>query len=343
MYTCEICFKVFKRKGSLTNHINAKTCKIVIPNSNKKLIDIVTTIEYKNMTDNTDLNISENIIINIDNNSKQNENGLDQFYTNTNIALKCYNKLSELIYLNEYDIHIEPSAGSGSFFNIMDETKKIGLDIEPMGDNIIKQDFFNFKPEENKKYLVLGNPPFGKISSLAVKFFNKSAEFANCIAFIIPRTFKRVSIQNKLDLYFELIYTEDLPITPCCFTPKMTAKCCFQIWKKKDTKREKIVYDKSHKDFRFLKHGPKDDNGQPTPPTNGDFVIKAYGTNCGEIIDTKLELLRPKSWHWIKANIDIEELKNRFRQLDYSMSKDTVRQDSLGQQELIYIYKCKFA
>ena len=274
--------------------------------------------------------------------SKQNENELDQFYTNKDIALKCYNKLNKIINLNEYDIHLEPSAGSGSFLNIMDNTKKIGIDIEPKEKDIIKMNFFDYNPEEDKKYLVIGNPPFGRVSSLAVKFFNKSAEFANCIAFIIPRTFKRVSIQNKLDLHFDLVYNEDLPITPCCFTPKMTAKCCFQIWVKKETKRKKIIYDKTHCDFKFLKHGPKDNNNQPTPPQNCDFVIKAYGGNCGEIIDTELQLLRPKSWHWLKSNIDIELLKSRFRQLDYSMSKDTVRQDSLGQQELIYLYKVKF-
>ena len=217
--------------------------------------------------------------------SKQNENGLDQFYTNKDIALKFYNKLNEIINLNEYDKHLEPSAGSGSFFNIMDNAKKIGLDIEPTEKDIIKMNFFDYKPEEDKKYLVIGNPPFGRVSSLAVKFFNKSAEFAYCVAFIIPRTFKRVSIQNKLNLQFELIYNEDLPITPCCFTPKMTAKCCFQIWIKRETKREKIIYDKLHNDFKFLKHGPKDKNNQPTPPKICDFVIKAYGSNCGEIID----------------------------------------------------------
>ncbi len=273
---------------------------------------------------------------------KQNENGLDQFYTNKDVALKCYHKLNEIVNVNEYDLHLEPSAGSGSFFHIMDNTKKIGLDIEPKGKDIIRMNFFDYTPEKDKKYLVLGNPPFGKVSSLAVKFFNKSAEFADCIAFIIPRTFKRVSIQNKLDLDFHLVYNEDLPITPCCFTPKMTAKCCFQIWIKKQTARKKITFDKTHCNFRFLKHGPKDNKNQPTPPQNSDFVIKAYGGNCGEIMDTDLELLRPKSWHWIKSNIEIELLKDRFRQLDYSMSKDTVRQDSIGQQELIYLYKLKF-
>lgn len=273
---------------------------------------------------------------------KQNGVTLDQFYTNKDIALKYYNKLTELINIDEFDIHLEPSAGSGSFFNIMDETKKIGFDIEPKKEGIYKMDFFDYRPQQDKKYLVFGNPPFGRGSSLAVKFFNKSAEFANCIAFTIPRTFKRVSIQNKLNLNFELIYDENLPITPCCFTPKMTAKCCFQVWVKKDSKRKKVIYDKTHDDFEFLKHGPKDKNNQPTPPKNCDFVIKAYGGNCGEIIDMDLKLLRPKSWHWLKSNIDIELLKSRFRQLDYSMSKNTVRQDSIGQKELIHLYKTKY-
>ena len=335
-YTCERCLKEFSQKSHYVKHQNKK---LLCQDNKGKIEEVVENIiiNKKLISINT-----ENIITKMEDTSNQNENGLDQFYTNKDIALQCYNKLNEIINLNEYDIHLEPSAGSGSFFNIMDNIKKIGLDIEPKEKDIIKMNFFDYKPEEYKKYLVIGNPPFGRVSSLAVKFFNKSAEFSNCIAFIIPRTFKRVSIQNKLDLHFDLVYNEDLPITPCCFTPKMTAKCCFQIWVKKETKRKKIIYDKTHCDFKFLKHGPKDNNNQPTPPQNCDFVIKAYGGNCGEIIDTELQLLRPKSWHWLKSNIDIELLKSRFRQLDYSMSKDTVRQDSLGQQELIYLYKVKF-
>lgn len=286
------------------------------------------------------LNINVNITTNtMTDTSKQNENGLDQFYTNPDVALRCYNKLVELVNINDYDIHLEPSAGSGSFFYIMDNFKKIGVDIEPTTDDVVKMDYFDYKPIAGKKYLVVGNPPFGRVSALAVKFFNKSAEFSNCIAFIVPRTFKRISIQNKLNLNFKLIYNEDLPINPCCFTPIMTAKCCFQVWVKTDEPRVKTNYDKSHADFDFIKHGPKDKNNQPTPPNNCDFAMKAYGSNCGEIIDKELYLLRPKSWHWIKSNIDIQLLKNRFQQLDYSISKDTVRQDSLGQQELIYLYK----
>lgn len=273
---------------------------------------------------------------------KNNSNGLDQFYTKPDIALKCYHKLQELTNIHDYDTHLEPSAGSGSFYDLMDETKRVGLDIEPQKEGIVQMDFFQYQPIEGNRYLTIGNPPFGRVSSLAVQFFNKSAEFSDCIAFIIPRTFKRVSIQNKLDLNFKLIYNEDLPIRPCCFTPNMTAKCCFQIWIKTEEKRQVVEYKKSHPDFTFMKHGPKDHHNQPTPPTNADFALKAYGSHCGEIVDTDLDTLRPKSWHWIRSNIDVNTLKKRFKQLDYSMSEDTVRQDSLGQQELIYLYILKF-
>jgi hypothetical protein len=267
---------------------------------------------------------------------------LDKFYTNDDIAIECYRKLQEYINISDFNTILEPSAGKGAFFKLLPENTRIGIDLDPQYDGIEQMDFFDFTSFESTKYLVIGNPPFGKISSLAVKFFNRSAEFADIIAFIVPRTFKRVSIQNKLNQQFHLIYNEDLPMTPCCFSPKMSAKCCYQIWKKENIQRELVVYDKIHPDFKFIKHGPKDSNNQPTPPENCDFAIKAYGSNCGVIKDINLELLRPKSWHWIKSNIDIDLLKQRLRELNYSMSRDTVRQDSLGQQELIHLYKLQF-
>lgn len=84
----------------------------------------------------------------------------------------------------------------------------------------------------------------------------------------------------------------------------MTAKCCFQIWVKQEDPRHKVIYDQTHHDFTFLKLGPLDTRGQPTPPTGADVALKAYGPNCGQIITDHLSSLRHKSWHWIKANID---------------------------------------
>lgn len=336
VYTCERCSKEFSQKSHYNNHLRRKNpCQ-----NNKGKIEKMINEKIDN-TFNKKI-IDENKNINNTALSINNMNSLDQFYTKEHISEECINILKKYISFNDYDYILEPSAGTGSFYKLLPENKRIGLDLEPKFNGILKMNYFDFIPEKNKKYIVIGNPPFGKISSLAVKFFNKSAEFANIIAFIIPRTFKRVSIQNKLNLNFKLLYNNDLPVKPCCFTPKMDAKCCFQIWIKDKCKRNIIRYDKTHPDFEFLKLGPKDNKNQPTPPPDADFVIKAYGSNCGELKYDNLQILRPKSWHWIKSNIELEKLKTRFKSLDYSISKDTVRQDSIGQQEVIYLYKCKY-
>ena len=144
---------------------------------------------------------------------------LDKFYTTSNYAKHCINKVFELYNLNSFDLIIEPSAGNGSFFNQINFINKIGLDLLPENKDIIKIDFFNYNPPENKKcILVIGNPPFGKVSSIAIKFFNHASTWSNIIAFIIPRTFRKISVQNKLNKNFHLIFDEDTPTNPCCFS-----------------------------------------------------------------------------------------------------------------------------
>jgi len=268
---------------------------------------------------------------------RQKKNKLDKFYTKPEVSKRLLTKLFSLYDEKNFDVFLEPSAGNGSFYLNLPQDKTVGLDIEPDCEGVVRQDFFNFKPENNKIYAVVGNPPFGRVSSLAIKFFEKSAEFADIIAFIVPRTFKRVSVQNRLNLNFHLVYEEDLPIKPCSFEPKMSAKCCFQVWEKKQIKRKKVLLPKEHKDWRFLALGPKDSNGQPTPPKDADFALRAYGANCGQIVTEGLEKLRPKSWHWIKAQEPTALIKI-FKKLDYSISKDTARQDSIGRAELVHLY-----
>lgn len=270
------------------------------------------------------------------------EEGLDKFYTIPKYSKNCIDKIFELYDINTWDLIVEPSAGDGSFLNQIPTKNKIGIDISPEETNIIKQDFFDYTPPLDKtNILVIGNPPFGRVSSLAIKFFNHSAKWANVIAFIIPRTFRKISVQNKLDEMFHLIYDEETPIKPCCFSPIMNVKCCFQIWEKKSVKRQVIDLQTKHSDWEFLPFGPNDEKGQPTPPLHADFAMRAYGGKIGEIKTDGLSELRPKSWHWFKSNIDITQLIDRFSQLDYSNSLNTARQNSMGKGELVHLYEMK--
>ena len=267
------------------------------------------------------------------------EQGLDKFYTIPQISKKCIESVSLIYDWSKWELVVEPSAGNGSFFNVIPSDKKIGIDISPENQEIIKQDFFTYKPQKNiKDILVIGNPPFGKVSSLAIKFFNHASNWATVIAFIIPRTFRRISVHNRLNQNFHLVFDEDIPTNPCSFTPRMMVKCCFQIWEKREEKREFHDLPTLHIDWDFIDFGPKDSNGQPTPPDGADFAIRAYGGKCGEIVKINLQTLRPKSWHWIKSNIDTTLLINRFKNLDYSLSFNTARQNSIGKGELVRLY-----
>jgi predicted RNA methylase len=271
------------------------------------------------------------------------EAGLDKFYTIPSISEKCIKTVGTKYGWLRWDLVIEPSAGNGSFLTKIPTIKKIGIDIAPGHADIIAKDFFDYKPPPGlTNILVIGNPPFGRVSSLAVKFFNYSAEWCSVIAFIIPKTFRRVSLQNRLNRKFHLIHDDEIPSDPCSFSPPMQVKCCFQIWEKKSEDRDLIQLSTMHADWDFLSHGPLDNRGQPTPPSGADFVVLAYGGKCGSVVKTDLNRLRPKSWHWIKAKIDIDVLIERFNSLDYSLSKDTARQNSIGRGELVKLYSESF-
>jgi hypothetical protein len=268
------------------------------------------------------------------------QEGLDKFYTIPSIAKHCMDVVGNKYNWTQWDVIVEPSAGNGSFFKQIPVENKIGLDIAPEDPSILTQDFFDYTPSSDQKtILVLGNPPFGRVSSLAIKFFNHASKWATVIAFIIPRTFRRISVQNKLNPYFYLEHDEDIPMEPCSFEPAMSAKCCFQIWRKRETLRSLVELPATHDDWDFLPHGPKDEKGQPTPPTGADFAIRAYGGKCGDIVSENLSSLRPKSWHWIQSRIDTTVLMERFSKLDYSLSVNTARQNSIGRKELVKLYQ----
>lgn len=181
---------------------------------------------------------------------------LDQFYTNIEIAKKCINETKKKYIFSKYLV-IEPSAGTGSFSDNIQNV--LAFDIDPKKKYIIKQNFLNIKNKElidkakNKPILIIGNPPFGKNSSLAINFFNKSAEFANVISFIIPKTFRKKSVQKRLNLNFHLIKDIDIPKNSFIHKDKEhDVPCCFQIWEKKEFKR-KVVEKLTCDLFDFVK------------------------------------------------------------------------------------------
>lgn len=181
---------------------------------------------------------------------------LDKFYTKSNIA-------ESLIYLipnlELYDTILEPSAGSGTFSNVLSSIHEnvIAVDIQPDDDSIIKLNFLSDFIEFEGDTIVVGNPPFGRNSSLAIKFFNRAASYQNvsCIAFILPKSFKKISMKNKLDLNFKLVSSVDIENN--AFTldgQEYNVPTVFQIWKRDDIPRIKYYSPSLNHYFHFVKY-----------------------------------------------------------------------------------------
>jgi len=165
---------------------------------------------------------------------------LDKFYTHPDIAKKFVDEIDRMFPLNQYDMVVEPSAGSGNILQYLPDGS-IGLDLEPEGDGIIKQNFFEYDPGyhpllNNIRIATIGNPPFGSgyMNPLAKGFFNHAAKFSDLVAFIIPAKWQTSwKVQFQLDKSFGLYFTEMLPKNSFVFNGEpYDVPCCMQIWSK---------------------------------------------------------------------------------------------------------------
>lgn len=187
---------------------------------------------------------------------------LDQFYTKTSVASWCLKRLLKVMP-SASDLHfIEPSAGDGAFFDLLPHDQRTGIDLEPRGIGIKKADFLRWEPRRHApdSSVIIGNPPFGKRSSLAIDFFNHGARMADTIAFIVPRQFQKYSVHSKLDKDFCLISDTDLQ-EDAFRTPDgkdYNVRCAFQVWTRKET---------GHMNLRIL---------TPPPTRHRDFDMWQY-------------------------------------------------------------------
>ena len=148
---------------------------------------------------------------------------LDKYYTPVNLAKYCIDKTFEIIGKENITDIIEPSAGNGSFSN---QLECVAYDIEPEHKSIIKQDYLKLELEYKKGRLIIGNPPFGRSMNLAQKFYKKSIQIGDYIAFILPIS----CLNNTQSLFeFDLIYSEDLGEHNYS---NRQLHCCFNIYKR---------------------------------------------------------------------------------------------------------------
>jgi predicted RNA methylase len=339
-YSCDKCYKTFTQKSHYNQHQNRKNmCE---NNSDKIKILIDKAIEDK-------LNsiIPENTIINGDNinlNKQQTipyitpkqtkgltRNTIDKYYTKDIVVVLCINLVKKYIQINSDDLIVEPSAGNGSFINgIKSLTSNFRFyDLEPDNEEIIKQDYLEYDygiiKNSFSKIHIIGNPPFGRQSSFAIKFIKKSCEFCDSVSFILPKSFKKDSLKNKFPLKFHLIFEIDLPDKSFLVAGvEHNVPCVFQIWEKKDLNR--IISKKLEpNNFIFVKK-----------TENPDISFRRVGVNAG-IIDKKIEEKSIQSHYFIKFTNkkSTHDNINKLSTINYDFN-NTVGPKSISKQELIF-------
>lgn len=148
---------------------------------------------------------------------------LDKYYTPVNVAKYCIDKAIEVIGADNVTDVIEPSAGNGSFSNQIECT---AYDIEPEHEGVIQQDYLALDIDYKSGRLIIGNPPYGRCMNLAQKFFKKSVELGDYIAFVLPIS----QLNNTQSMFeFDLIYSEDLGEHE--YSDRML-HCCFNVYKR---------------------------------------------------------------------------------------------------------------
>jgi hypothetical protein len=253
---------------------------------------------------------------------------LDQFYTHPTVAKNCFNAIKETVKISKKAVFLEPSAGAGAFFKLFPRSRRIGLDLEPNHPEVIEQDFFLFKHDPSRTPLItVGNPPFGKNSSLAVRFFNHAAQFSSVIAFIIPKTFRKESIQKRLDANFSCVLDNDLPPNSFLFEGSpYDVPCCFQIWVKTNKSRVHVNTPRTHSNFSFVAR------------SQADFAIRRVGGLAGKVLK-KFEQYSETSNYFIKAHIPENLLIQQLRRIDWTEVKaNNAGNPSISKSELVAKY-----
>lgn len=203
--------------------------------------------------------------------------GKEQYYTPKDLAQKLIKEVEVLVPDLASRAIIEPAGGTGSFIEAARAagvTDFLSFDIEPKHRDVLKADFLS-APIPTQDAVTISNPPFGRNNSLSIPFFNKAADHSEFICFIVPRSWRKWSVINRLDRRFHLIADHDIQIDyENDLGEKLSQRnglnTCFQVWQRKTEPRPLIKVA---------------DQGlvEKTDAASADVALTIFGFGCGTV------------------------------------------------------------
>jgi predicted RNA methylase len=256
--------------------------------------------------------------------------GKEQFYTPEELAIKLTKQLAVLVGGLEGKLVIEPAGGTGAFVKAAKDLgakKVISFDIEPKSADIALGDFLEADLSAVTGAITISNPPFGRNNSLSIPFFNKAAKHSDYIAFIVPRSWRKWSVINRLDRDFHLIHDQDLSIDYVDETGEMVwqksnLRTCFQVWQRQDKQRELIKV----QDMGLI---------SKVSPKEADVALTVFGYSCG-LVRTEFEKIPNSTVMFLKLHDD--RVLAALKKVDFSkFYRNTAYTEALSLQEIRFL------
>lgn len=247
---------------------------------------------------------------------------LDQYYTRPDVAEHLYAIFRRYFSPSAFRM-VEPSAGNGSFYRLLPRGS-LAYDVDPEYRGIVTADFLTVTLPSDRPIAIIGTPPFGKNASTAVRFFNHAAGQAGVavIAMIFPRSFRKASVENRLDRSFHLLREEAVPPDAFLFRGKLyNVPAVFQIWVRCPEPRDLQRVETTHPDFEF------------TTSNRADFAIQRVGARAGRVHrDFKAS---PNSHYFVRGNVEAVMAQLEFA----SPASNVAGNPSLSKSEIVALYK----
>lgn len=255
--------------------------------------------------------------------------GKEQYYTPKPLALELVAQIEKVLGSLAGKTILEPAGGTGAFIEAVQAkgvTRVISFDIEPLHELVTQGNFLEQEIKETN-LITISNPPFGRNNSLSIPFFNHAAKVSDAICFIAPRSWRKWSVTNRLDLGFELALDLDIEIdyvdsdgTP--LSNKNHLATCFQIWKKANVSRCLVrVTDKG-----II---------EKVSPDQADVSLTIFGYGCGKV-KTQFEPVANTTQMFLK--LKHPRALAALESVDYSkFFKNTAYTEALSLPEINYL------
>ena len=267
--------------------------------------------------------------------------GKEQYYTNVEVVDLCLEEVQKHIDLSSR-VLLEPCGGTGEFIKGFQRigvptSNIISYDIEPKHWLVKKGDYLKTDLSAYKNLVSITNPPFGRASSLAKKFFNHAAEHCEYICYLIPKAWRKWTVHNSIDKNFWLI--SDIEMPKNCFylgdgtkKDKDVLNTVFQIWKRKNKQRKKIKIP----DHKLIKKILPVLENNVKVVKDANFELITFGHSCGKTKDITSSVV-PYKTTTMYLKIDRQDVKDALKKIDFSKYFNNVSYvQALSIQEINY-------